>query len=288
MAIFEDNRELSTQKKHVGMDKVKGFKKTLLSVMGYKDTGERNAWGRTGIAGTLGMATAGGSRLLAKGLAKGSDAHQVMKETDDEYLSAGLAKGKFLYESGKAVASLIVPGAEGAEGAEGLMKGGKTSTTPDLATTPINKTSNIADSTAGQNLANMITQQSNQDTQDVVSSNVDSIIGKKSDSELLKSMGDNYMLDDSGEKIYKDGFGGIVEDMTQEEYDAKTLADKQAKRKKQQEQTSNLLDKIPVIGGVASSGLELVAAQKNYTQEAEKEAMKFKRKTASETAFNLL
>tara|TARA_B100000767_G_scaffold275677_1_gene314231 strand:- start:2639 stop:3496 length:858 start_codon:yes stop_codon:yes gene_type:complete len=285
MAIFEDNRELSTQKKHVGMDKVKGFKKTLLSVMGYKDTGERNAWGRTGIAGTLGMATAGGSRLLAKGLAKGSDAHQVMKETDDEYLSAGLAKGKFLYESGKAVASLIVPGAEGAES---LMKGGKTSTTPDLATTPINKTSNIADSTAGQNLANMITQQSNQDTQDVVSSNVDSIIGKKSDSELLKSMGDNYMLDDSGEKIYKDGFGGIVEDMTQEEYDAKTLADKQAKRKKQQEQTSNLLDKIPVIGGVASSGLELVAAQKNYTQEAEKEAMKFKRKTASETAFNLL
>lgn len=288
MAIFEDNRELSRQERYIGMDKVKGFKKGALALMGYKDTGERNAWGRTGIAGTLGMATVGGSRLLAKSLAKGSDAHQVMKETDDEYLSAGLAKGKFMYESGKLVAKLIAMGAGGAGGVAGGVGGevGNTVATPDLATTGIgdavggidtvaskgsglvSEGSNISTSTAGENLSKQVSSMGTQIAKDKSISEAEKIIGNKTDRELLEGMDENALSEDE-------------EKLTEEE--AKKLKKEENKKKR-----NKMLSKVPLIGGVASSGLELIAAQKNYTQEAKKEAQVFKEMTAKDSRFNLL
>jgi len=274
MAIFQDNRELSKQERFIGMDKVKGFKKGALAVMGYKDTGERNAWGRTGIPGMMGMATVGGSRQLAKGLAKGTDANKVMKKTDDEWLSAGVAKGKFMYESGKLAATLI------AGGAGGDMVG-KT-TKPNLATTEIGEAattvsttsevgSDIATSTAGENLMKEVDGQNLQTAKDNSISAAEEIIGTKTDGELLAGM-DEGAISKEGKKL------------TLEEIEAA----KKLKKEEQFKKATNMLDKVPLIGGVASSGLELIAAQKNYTQEAKKEAQVFKEMTAKDSRFNLL
>ena len=264
MAIFEDNTELSRQERYIGMDKVKGLKKGALAVMGYKDTGERNAFGRTGIPGTL---FNGFDRLAAKGLTKGTDANKVLKKTDDEYISTALSKGKFLYESGKLAATLIAGGAGG--GGE-VAKAGMGNTTTTASTT-IGVGSDIATSTAGKNLTNQIANQSIEIAKDNSISAAEEIIGTKTDGELLAGMGEDA--------ISKEG-----KKLTLEEIEAA----KKLKKEEQFKKATNMLDKVPLIGGVASSGLELIAAQKNYTQEAKKEAQVFKEMTAKDSRFNLL
>ena len=299
MAIFEDNRELSRQERYIGMDKVKGFKKGALALMGYKDTGERNALGKTGLFGNpLG-------RLGAKSLAKGSDAHQVMKETDDEYLSAGLAKAKFMYESGKLAAKLIA-GGTGGVGGTGKVGGEVGGATPDLATTGIGDAanmsgdivssggsnlasdvvgSNISTSTAGEALTKQLARQNIPKAIEESNSNADLITGNKTDSELVNGMGkDDYIIDSSGNKILNKDSDVDVEDQSLEEIEEAEKLKKEENKKKR----NKMLSKVPLIGGVASSGLELIAAQKNYTQEAKKEAQVFKEMTAKDSQFNLL
>ena len=97
------------------------------------------------------------------------------------------------------------------------------------------------------------------------------IIGTKTDGELLAGM-DEDAISKEGKKL------------TLEEVEAA----KKLKKEKQFKKATNMLDKVPLIGGVASSGLELIAAQKNYTQEAKKEAQVFKEMTAKDSRFNLL
>ena len=299
MAIFQDNRELSKQERFIGMDKVKGFKKSALSVMGYKDTGERNAWGKTGIPGMMGM---GFGRLAAKGLTKGTDANKVMKKTDDEWLSTGIAKGKFIYESGKLAAKLIAGGMGGGAGGEvAKARMGNTATTA-TTTSGIGSDivgseggnlgndllgSDIATSTAGENLTNQIANQSIEKAKNESFSDAEKIAKNKTDGELLSSIGDSedeYMIDSSGNKVLKKDSTVDVEDQTLEEIEAA----KKLKKEEQYKKTTKMLDKVPLIGGVASSGLELIAAQKNYTQEAKKEAQVFKEMTAKDSRFNLL
>jgi len=303
MAIFEDNRELSRQERYIGMSKVKGFKKGALAVMGYKDTGERNAWGRTGIAGTLGMATAGGSRLLAKSLAKGTDANKVMKKTDDEWLSTGMAKGKFMYESAKLTAKLMgMAAGGGVGGGVGDVGGGDIgSMGSDLATAGVgdvgggidtvggdlggdiissggsslvSEASDISTSTAGEQLSKQVSGMGTQIAKDESISEAERITGNKTDSELLQGM-DEEAVSEDGEELTE-------EELTEEE------KRKEKEKKEKREKRNKMLSKVPLVGGVASSGLELIAAQKNYTQEAKKEAQVFKEMTAKDSQFNLL
>tara|TARA_R100000742_G_C4279640_1_gene104909 strand:+ start:3950 stop:4750 length:801 start_codon:yes stop_codon:yes gene_type:complete len=266
MAIFEDNRELARQERFVGMDKVDGWKKTALAVMGYKDTGEKNWWGKTGLPGGL-------SRGISKSLAKGTDTAEVFKETDDEYAAAQMAKAKFGFETAKAVVGL--GGIGGGSNAGNMIEGGGIGGGKDIAT-----------STAGNNLTKVLEEQSTRVARDKSDSDVNSIIGNKSDSELIKSVGKEdreYFIDSSGRKIYKNNEGEEL-DLTPEGVKAR----KEAKRQERLGQASNLLDKIPLVGDAASAGLDLIAANRNVTLESEKEARKYLTKTAKDPQFNLL
>jgi hypothetical protein len=80
--IFENNMELDRQGMYNAPDKVKGFSKAALGVLGYKDTGESNAWGKflnvmPGV-GTIGR------NVLAGTLSKGTDTNTAIKGQRDE------------------------------------------------------------------------------------------------------------------------------------------------------------------------------------------------------------
>lgn len=218
MAIFEDTRELSRQQRHVGMDKMKGGRKVLAATMGYKDTGEKNWWGKIGgmeTIGAVGGFIIGGpagavvgqqamdatSRLVATQASKGSDANQVFKETHDEWGAAALSKLKFGGEA--ASMALNLPGSKGGEGAKKAF----------LASTGAPTDGDIASSTAGQNLTNEISKQGTQQAIDSTNSNVNNLLKGKTDSQLLNEFGeedfeeleelDFIKTDDKGEYVLK-------------------------------------------------------------------------------------
>ena len=277
MAIFQDTRELPRHLEPApGMTKVKGWKKNALAVMGYKDTGERNAWGKAkSFLPNIGVASNLIGRNVAKKLTKGTDANTVMKETDDEWMSAGLSKGKFLYEVAKLGLTLGVGGGIGAAKKAGssMIEGGGIGGGRDIAT-----------STAGSNLTKMLDSEGTDLAKQTLDLGADNILGNKSNSELINSIGNDE--NDDGtlnmDKYKERGFS--FNELNNE--DKKLM--KKAKRQKRLGQASNLLDKIPLAGGVASSGLELVAAQKNYTQAAEDEVEKLENQKLAQSRFNLL
>ena len=301
MAIFEDNRELYTQKRYVGMDRIKGGNKTLAAAMGYKDTGEKNLWGKlygpqlTALAlggGMAGFAIADvGSRLVAKQASKGSDAEDVFDETSDEWRAQTVAKAKFGYEA-TMLAAKAVSGTMGDGG--GLDTSGMSGNNqPSLSTTGIN---NIADSDAGKNLTTKVEADGTASAKDILDSAVSGIDnGTMSDAELLKNVG-KQSLD-----YYKDGTMENADgtlDMSQyeergfENWDELTDEQKkllkEQKRLKKIEKTANLLDQIPEAGKTMSTGLELVAANRNLNQATKREVGKHMKKTANDPQFNLL
>jgi hypothetical protein len=264
MAIFEDNRELARQERFVGMDKVDGWKKTALAVMGYKDTGEKNWWGKTGLPGGL-------SRGISKSLAKGTDTAEVFKETDDEYAAAQMAKAKFGFEAAKAVVGL--GGIGGGSNAGNMIEGGG-----------IGGGKDIASSTAGNNLTKEIAKQGTQKEIDSFDNNVNNLLKGKTDSEVVNGLGGTENPDGTlnMEKYKERGFS--FDELDEE--DKKLM--REAKRKERLGQASNLLDKIPLVGDAASAGLDLIAANRNVTLESENEARKYLTKTAKDPQFNLL
>ncbi len=291
MAIFEDTRELSRQQRHVGMDKMKGGRRALAATMGYKDTGEKNWWGKIGgpeAIGAVGGFLIGGpagavvgqqamdatSRLVATQASKGSDANQVFKETHDEWGAAALSKLKF----GAEVVSL----AGGAKAGK-LPQGGKAPTGGD-----------IASSTAGKNLTNEIAKQGTQDTIDSTTTNVDKMLEGKTDAEVLNEVGEDLeeldfiKTDDKGEYIlHEDGTKTYTNDLM--EQDKRILKQKERRRRKEKrqeglEKTVDLLGNTPLLG----SGLDVVAKNRATTLAAEQEADIYKNKAASESQFNLL
>lgn len=311
MAIFEDNRELSTQKRYVGMDRMKGGNKMLAAAMGYKDTGEKNLWGKmygpqlTALAlggGMAGFAIADvGSRLVAKQASKGSDAEDVFDETSDEWRAQTIAKAKFGYEAtmlgAKAVSGTMGDG--GGLDTSGMSGG----SSPSLSTGGIvadnvakGGTNNIADSDAGKNLTTKVEADGTASAKDVLDSAVSGIDnGTMSDTELLKNVG-KQSLD-----YYKDGTMENADgtlDMSQyeergfENWDELTDEQKkllkEQKRLKKIEKTANLLDQIPEAGKTLSTGLELVAANRNLNQATKREVEKHMKKTANDPQFNLL
>jgi hypothetical protein len=291
MAIFQDTRELSRQKTHVGMDKMKGGRKVLAAAMGYKDTGEKNWWGRVGGPETIGavggfiiggpagavvgqQAMDAATRVVATQASKGSDANKVFKETHDEWGAAALAKLKF----GTEVVSLTSGGKAGKSS-----KGGKAPTGGD-----------IASSTAGKNLANLADKQGTQQTMDSAASNVDKMLKGKTDSEVVNEVGEDLeeldfiKTDDKGEYIlHEDGTKTYTDDLM--EQDKRILKQKERrkrkeKRQEQLEETVDLLGNTPLLG----SGLDVVAKNRATTLAAEQEADIWKNKTAAEAQFNLL
>jgi hypothetical protein len=110
MAIFTDPGELNRQSEYKAFDRVKGANKVLMSALGYKDTGELNTWGN--VIGGGGIA----GNLIAGGLAKGTDAGDVVKSGRDEALNQSI-QGAAL---GLNVAKTLATGGVGS-----AMSGGK-------------------------------------------------------------------------------------------------------------------------------------------------------------------
>lgn len=265
MAIFQDTRELERQERHIGMDTMKGNRKVLAAAMGYKSDGTKNIWGR--VLGTVSPLFDMGARLVAGQAAKGSDASDVMKATNDEFWSAKTSRYKFNFEAAKLAAKLA---------------GGDSG-------------NNMAESTAGQNLINQVTQQGTDEAIQSSNNEVDELL-KKTDSELVNSFGEieedekleDYEFteyDKKGEFFYaEDGSKVYKDDLMEQE----KLRLKKEKRDKQLKQVSNIAENIPLIGDTASAGLDLLAANRNFNQESKSEVDKYITKTAKDPQFNLL
>lgn len=299
MAIFEDNRELASQKRHVGMDKVKGWKKTALSMMGYKDTGEKNWRGRILPSGPS-------ERLLAKRLAKGTDTGKVFKETDDEFAAASLAQLKFAAEVIGTVASGGA-GANIAKSGTNLIPDVKTNSSsgiPSNATPPIAPTgqsgnSDIASSNSGSNLMEAVTKQGTQKEIDKLDSGVNALDGgTETDAEFVNKLGK------ASSELYKDGTienaDGTIDmsqyekrgfsdfdELTEEQkklIKEKEKKDKQAKRSETLNKAANSFSNVPLVG----SAMDMVAKNRAATLAYEKEADKYKNLKAKNPEFNLL
>lgn len=119
MAIFRYNEELDAKGSRVAPNKVKGWKKTALAIMGYKDTGERNQWGKISSILPNPVGTVA-KHQIAKGLAKGTDTGKVLKETQDENLAMGMSQLKTGIEAGK----LLMGGGLGLGGGVGIASAG--------------------------------------------------------------------------------------------------------------------------------------------------------------------
>lgn len=261
MAYFQDKSELSRQKRYVGMDKAKGLKKMGLSVMGYKDDGSRNSWGKAGgiglITGTIG-ATFGGkagfmvgkqigdisSRVAATQFAKGSDVSEVMRETQDEYASKKLAESKFMYDAYSPLSGAMSGGGGGV----------------DLAGMVSPETS--------EKLNSMIKDESINAAKSSIESEADEMIGDKSKSKLLKSVLDDNEDDDNEDED---------EELTSKE-----------KRNKREQMLLKGLKKVSGGLPLIDSGSKLRMAAKAENQEANKMISALGRKTANFNEFNLL
>jgi hypothetical protein len=78
MAIFTENEELQRQGTRVPMDKVgRGSGRGRLKLLGYKDTGEFNKWGKFLSSIPIpGVSTA--RNLAARNISKGTDTNKVL------------------------------------------------------------------------------------------------------------------------------------------------------------------------------------------------------------------
>jgi len=92
MAIFTDTRELNRQASTDHLDRVKGLDKTALAVLGYKDDGTRNAWGKInpmiGGIGTNKLA----QTVIGKNSETGTDTLAALKGTEKEAINNTLNK----------------------------------------------------------------------------------------------------------------------------------------------------------------------------------------------------
>jgi outer membrane lipoprotein SlyB len=122
MAIFSENEELDRQGVHKPMDKVRGMKKVALAALGYKDSGEKNMWGRINMALPNPVFTVG-SHHLAKGIAGRTDTGKVLKETSDENTALAGAQLKTAIEGVKMFATGGVGGAAGGGALGGVASG---------------------------------------------------------------------------------------------------------------------------------------------------------------------
>lgn len=108
MAVFNRNEELTRQAQRIGMDKVKGGRKVAMAMLGYKDDGTKNLWGKINPGQlTPGYNTL--SNIAARGLSKGTDTNAVLKEQTDEALGTDMAALNFA----KQVATTVGTGGAG-------------------------------------------------------------------------------------------------------------------------------------------------------------------------------
>ena len=112
MAIFEDTRELKTQKKVRQFDKQTGWKKNVMAVAGYSDDGTKNTWGKINPLNYAAPALTGSIADAASG---GSDAKKVISENRGGMIAGQLAAGK--------LAMNFVPGGAVAKIAGGMALG---------------------------------------------------------------------------------------------------------------------------------------------------------------------
>lgn len=99
MALFRNVNELSRQNlRERPFERTSGIRKFGLSLMGYKDDGTKNLWGKLN---PMNIAAPGLSHLYAEGLATG-DTKDVLKENRSEAISSQLASLK--------LASNFIPG----------------------------------------------------------------------------------------------------------------------------------------------------------------------------------
>lgn len=313
MAIFQDKRELNSQERYVGMDKVKGWKKTALAVAGYKDDGTRNTWGHIfGALDPISDATVG--RFAANQLTKGTDTGEVIKDTNDDYYKQKYDQFKFSGEVFKLVYGMGGGGNMG--GDMSAVMGGDMSSmtgsgTPDMATTGIGDGISQGSTATAGGTEGISTGEINSDAAEEGLDSQAKKIGEgltdsdlsdlflsedKEDEELeeydwLKTddNGNEYFLDNNGKRIYSEDL--IEAEKAQRGASNQDEVDKQQKQKKEQERAKQVADiggKIPLIGGVVESGANLYASSKNYLNEEEKESEKYKYKTAGDPGFNLL
>lgn len=115
MAIFNYNEELDQKGSRIAPNKVKGFNKAALAVLGYKDTGERNTWGniKSVLPNPVGTVA---SHQMARAFSKGTDTRKVLDETQDENFGMALAQGKTAFQIGKLALGGGIPGVGGASG----------------------------------------------------------------------------------------------------------------------------------------------------------------------------
>jgi hypothetical protein len=108
MAIFTRRSELAQQKKHKNYSKATGSMRTsAMALAGYKDTGEKNLWGKINPIGTPG-------NLIAGKLASGTDAGEVINSQRSDEIAGDLATAKLAVS----IAGVANPG--GATGGGGM------------------------------------------------------------------------------------------------------------------------------------------------------------------------
>lgn len=90
MALFNDTRELSRQESNAGLNRVQGQDKATLAMLGYKDDGTRNAWGKFNP-----LIGGGVTNAIAAGVAKGTDTGDTLKASQGVAWNNTLNKAAF-------------------------------------------------------------------------------------------------------------------------------------------------------------------------------------------------
>jgi len=275
MAIFNDTRELSTQKRHVGMNRMTGFRKQVAALAGYKDDGTKNWWGKIGGTKYLGTGIVGESiqRGVGQWASKGSDANQVFKETNDEFFQSKLAEVNMNLEGAKLAAKIAGGVPEGGDVAGGNVGTGDVSTMSDGA-----------EGGSGIGTEGMSGSESSISTE-----NLNNYLGKKG-RDLIEDQINKTSEKLSGNKTDKE----LVKDLTEEEEeDGVTDVDEEALKKKNKFTKSNekfkkFTDKIPAAGKFLSTMSQYRTSYLNLENEADRISSNLKRKTAKENEFNYL
>ena len=127
MAVFTSTNELQQQAQHKNFNKVTGWKKGAMSLLGYKDTGQKNAFGKFFGHGNVLL-----DSYVPGALAKGTDAEEVIKSQRGEEWAHQIGTAKLaaniitMGASGGATAAAggATAGASGASGAAVASQGG--------------------------------------------------------------------------------------------------------------------------------------------------------------------
>lgn len=247
MAIFTDSRELSRQARNREFDRIKGWRKGAMAILGYKDDGSLNTWGKiTGVTGTRIP-----QRIIANQLAKGSDAKEVLKSTNDEFIANELARGKFAFDVAKTAITLGAGG--GAGGASSAASGVTTGTVTESASSAVGSSAvdsgtSMLKSQAGQNLTDAVKKQGTDAAIDATTNAVENMTKDKTDSEIVDDI-------DADEDAMTE-----EEKAEQEQFDNKMNNAKKAQK---------VMKAVPLIGDVASSGMGWYMSSQNLKKETE-------------------